>query len=229
VRSLIGVTDEIGKTTIVSRIIDDLKSRAASLTIPIVYFYFGQEAETGTRMDDLLRAILVQLLYQDDTLVDHFFPLLCSTSASELKFKLKSLVEEALKTQRRCIIVLDGLDACGVGENQNRDGPKEIIQWFKNTVIPISRTEGGIIQLLVAGQRDGILDQCLAPKLAINLDSAKNHLSDIARYVSSITSEISERFSLSIDEQRNLTERVTNASKGKIIFSTSAASYYIRS
>jgi len=169
-------------------------------------------------MDDMLRAILVQLLYHDDPLVDHFFPLLCSTSASELKFKLKSLVEEALKTQRRCIIILDGLDACGVGEGHNRDGPKEIIEWFKNTVMPISQNEGGIIQLLVAGQRDGILDRCLAPKLAINLDNAKNHLSDIAGYVSSETSKIAKRFSLCLDEQRDLTKKVTTSSKGKIHF-----------
>lgn len=168
-------------------------------------------------MDGMLRALLVQLLYQDDTLIEYFYQKCCSTSTSELMTlsALKELAQESLKSQHRCLIVLDGLDECGDGQNTRHEESKGIIEWFGNSVIPTSYSEGGCIRLFLAGQRDGVLDQHLSTYPGIKLDTTNAHLRDIQDYAVSRTSEIRERFSLNHDNQAEIIKRVTAASKGE--------------
>jgi hypothetical protein len=211
------MTKTLGKTTLVSRIVEHLKSRAGTSKIPLLFFYFKQHEENKRSMNGMLRAILVQLLYQDDTLIEYFYQKCCSTSAPELVTLsvLQELAQESLKSQHRCLIVLDGLDECGNGQGVRHKSSKEIIEWFKNIVIPTSLSEGSYIRLLLAGQRDGILDHHLSVYPDIKLDTIDAHLRDINDYAVSRTSDIRERFSLSHDEQHEMKKRVIAASKGE--------------
>ena len=211
------MTKKLGKTTLVSRIVDHLRSQAAASKIPLLFFYFKQHEETKKSMDGMLRAILVQLLYQDDTLIEYFYQKCCSTSMPELTPlpALKELAQEILKSQHHCLIVLDGLDECGGKQNTRHEESKDIIEWFKNSVIPTSHSEGGCIRLFLAGQRDGVLDQHLSVYPDIKLDTIDAHHRDIKDYAVSRTSEIRERFSLSHDNQDEIKKRVTAASKGE--------------
>ncbi|RYP69278.1 hypothetical protein DL770_008288 [Monosporascus sp. CRB-9-2] len=131
---------------------------------------------------------------------------------------LKELAQESLKSQHRCLIVLDGLDECVDGQNTSHEGLKGIIEWFQNSVIPNSRSEGGCIQLLLAGQRDGVLDQHLSASPGIKLDTIDAHLRDIWDYAVSRASEVRERFSLSHDMQAQIISKVTAASKGMFLY-----------
>ena len=211
------MTKKLGKTILVSRIIDHLKSQTAASKTPLLFFYFKHHEETKKSMDGMLRALLVQLLYQDDTLIEYFYQKCCSTSTSELMTlsTLKELAQESLKSQHRCLIVLDGLDECGDGQNTRHEESKGIIEWFGNSVIPTSHSEGGCIRLFLAGQRDGVLDQHLSTYPGIKLDTTNAHLRDIQDYAVSRTSEIRERFSLNHDNQAEIIKRVTAASKGE--------------
>ncbi|KAH8693390.1 hypothetical protein GQ44DRAFT_595961, partial [Phaeosphaeriaceae sp. PMI808] len=205
-----------GKTTLVSRIIAHLRSQRKASTTPLLFFYFKHHEETKRSMDGMLRAILVQLLYQDDTLVEYFYQKCCSTSTSELVANLKELAVKSLKSQHRCLIVLDGLDECGGDQDIEHKESGGIIEWFKNAIIPTSHSEGRCIQLLLAGQRDGVLNQHLSAYPGINLDTTNAHICDIRGYAESRTSEIGERFSLSHDSQAEIIERVIAASKGRM-------------
>lgn len=203
------MTTKLGKTTLVSRIVDHLRAQNAASKIPLLFFYFKQHEETKNSMDGMLRAILVQLLYQDDTLIEFFYQKCCSTSTSEFTTfsALKELAQESLKSQNHCMIVLDGLDECGDGHG--------IIKWFQDSVIPKSHSEGGCIRLLLAGQRDGVLDRHLSACPGIKLDATDAHFCDIEVYAESRTFEIRERFSLSRDNQAEIIKRVSAASKGE--------------
>ena len=165
----------------------------------------------------MLRAILTQLLYQDDTLIEYFYQRCCSTSTSELitLSMLKELAQESLKSQYYCTVVLDGLDECGYGQNTRHEESKGIIEWFKNSVIPTSYSEGSYIRLLITGNRDGVIDQYLSIYPGINLDTTNAHLRDIQDYIVFRASKIRERFSLSYNTQAEIIKRVTVASKGK--------------
>lgn len=211
------MTKKLGKTTLVSRIIAYLRSQRKASTTPLLFFYFKHHEETKRSMDGMLRAILVQLLYQDDTLVEYFYRKCCSTSTSELVTNLEELAVKSLKSQRRCLIVLDGLDECGGDQDIEHKESGVIIKWFKNAIIPTSHSEGRCIQLFLAGQRDGVLNQHLSAYPSINLDTTNAHIRDIRGYVESRTSEIGERFSLSHDSQTEIMEKVIAASKGSIL------------
>ncbi|OCL02208.1 hypothetical protein AOQ84DRAFT_349486, partial [Glonium stellatum] len=206
-----------GKTILVSRIIDDLRSRIAASKAPLLFFYFKHKEETKNSMAGMLRAILVQLLYQDDTLIEHFYQKCCSISPSELRTLsvLKGLAQESLKSQRCCLIVLDGLDECRDGQDTRHEESEDVIEWFQNSVIPSSYSEGGHIRLLLAGQRDGSLDQRLSTYPAIKLDTADAHLRNIQDYAKSRASDIRKRFFLTSSNEAKIIMKVTTASKGE--------------
>lgn len=209
------MTNELGKTILVSRIIDHLRFRAAKS--PLLFFYFKHRDEVKRSIAGMLRAFLVQLLYQDDTLIDRIYQSCCSTGTSELRSPsvLKSLTQECLKTQRQCLIVLDGLDECGDGQNARQEEANDIIQWFQNSLMPNCNSEGCCIRLLLVGQRDGVIDQCLSTYPSIKLDTIGAHARDIHEYAVSRSSEIRKRFSLSYDIQSEIVNKVTKASKGE--------------
>lgn len=164
----------------------------------------------------MLRAFLIQLVDQDDSLIEHIYQKCSSATSSELRTisTLKQLAEEILKSQQRWLIVLDGLDECGDGQNMKRES-EGIIEWFKHSVIPSSHSQGGSVRLLLAGQRDGVLDQHLSGYPNIKLDTIDAHLRDIRNYAKSRAADIQRRFSLSQDSKAEIINKVTAASKGE--------------
>lgn len=201
----------------VSRIIDHLVSEATS---PVLFFYFRHGDETKTSMTGLLQALLVQLLYQDDSLTEYFHQKCFSISRPELCSlpKLQDLMLETLKSQRSCFIILDGLDECGQDKPRSKEISEAIIDWFEH-VIPKCRAEGGHLRLLLSGQRDGILDQRLLEVPAIGLDNTDSHKQDIRRFAEERALEIRQRFSVSMESQASIVSKVTDASDGELLHS----------
>ena len=210
--------NKLGKTTLVSRIVDHLRSQTMARKTPLLFFYFKHHEETKKSMGGMLRALLVQLLYQDESLIEYFYQKCCSTSTSELRAisVLKELAQESLKSQHHCLIALDGLDECESAPNTTKyEELREIIEWFQNSVIPNCHAEGGCIRLLLAGQRDGVLDQHLSASPGIKLDTIDAHLRDISGYTISRASKIRGRFSLSHENEDDIINKVTAAAKGQ--------------
>jgi hypothetical protein len=165
----------------------------------------------------MLRALIVQLLYQDDRLLEYLHQKCSSMSKSELTTLpiLQELTSECLMSQHQVWIVLDGLDECG--SRQDADDKEEswrIIEWFQNSGFPVSCPKDSRIRLLLAGQRDGYLDQQLFAHPSINLDAVDAHIRDIQDYSKSRAAEIRERFSLDSSEEAEIIGKVTGTSKG---------------
>ena len=164
----------------------------------------------------MLRALIVQLLYQDDSLLEYLHQKCSSMSKSELTTLpvLQELTGECLMNQDKGWVVLDGLDECGSTQDADNKESWRIIEWFQNSVLPVSCPRKNGIRLLLAGQRDGYLDQQLFAHPSINLDATNAHIRDIQDYSKSRAAEIRERFSLNSSEEAEIIGKVTRTSKG---------------
>lgn len=164
----------------------------------------------------MLRALMVQLIYQDDTLLEYLHQKCSSMSKSELSTLpiLQELAKECFMSQGNIWVVLDGLDECGAGQDAENKESRRIIKWFQNSVMPVSSSLGSHIRLLLAGQRDGYLDQQLSSHPGINLDTIKAHIHDIQDYSRSRAAEIRGRFFLDSSDEAEIIKKVTEASKG---------------
>lgn len=206
----------IGKTTLVSRIIEHLKDQRTHTETTLVFFYFKHNEKTKKSMSSVLRALLVQLLDQDKTSLKYLHQKLAELSGSDVTKLdlLQELVKDRLLSQESVRIVLDGLDECADEPIADNKEARRIIEWFHNSVMPEALP--GQLRLLIAGQRDGQLDEFLSPHPTIRLDGTEAHLKDIRSYSMTRAVEIREKFSLSSSEEIEIVERVTDASNGKL-------------
>lgn len=158
-------------------------------------------------MTDMLRAFVVQLLYQDDSILDYLQKQVLTTDPSHLRAlpQLEKLVLDVVLVQKRCYIVIDGLDEGETGT------PEKVLRWLNNVLIPDSNAAGVPVKLLVSGQRDGILDQHLNCP-SIRLDKTESHLRDIERYSLAMAIQLKDKFE--IDDEETIARQVTEASKG---------------
>ena len=220
----------LGKTTLVSRIIDHVRSQNASIRGAIAFFYFKHQDDTRRSVAAMLRALMVQFLYQDDTAFEFIRQECFSLNHSELDdiATLQEQVRKCLLTQREAWVVLDGIDECGNDHNMDLEPGKallDIIRWFHASLIPEAWSEGSRVRLLLAGQRDGYFDSHLSPHPNICVDTTIAHIHDIRAYSAARVAEIAQRFCLNKDDEFRIVERVTEASKGKYLISTSQSQF----
>lgn len=203
----------------VSRIIDHLRSEGTAL---VLFFYFRHGEESKTSMTGLLRALLVQLLYLDGNLTEFFHQKCSPISNSELCSlpSLRHILLQALRSQKACYIVLDGLDECEQERKKLKTTSEEIIDWFMDSVVPVCHGEGGTLHLLFSGQRDGILDRRLSAVPSIGLDNTTFHTQDIRRYAEARATEIRQRFSIKKEKQASIVSKVTDGSNGTAAHTT---------
>lgn len=203
-----------GKTTLVARVIDHLRSKILEPDGLIAFFYFKHKVREGTRRTsgEMFRALLAQLLTQDDALLEYMHQQCAEKSKSEVLLDsfLKDCTKHCLMNQKRVWIVLDGLDECDEEYETNKVESQRVIKWLQEEVL----CEGGIIRLLVSGQRDGRIEAVLSTYPEIGLDPNVSHASDIERYTKSRALLIRERFSLDPKEEADIIEKVASASKG---------------
>lgn len=205
--------DVAGKTTLVSRIIDDMTERT-TLQRPLLNFYFEYGQSGKTLMVDMLRSFIEQLLQQDDAIVDDLHDTVLPAHPSEISSVswLTSVATRILLAQRSCYIVVDGVDECAL------DQRKHILQWLK-TILSESKVSNVVVKILVSGQRDGVIDAALHDCACnITLDDQARHLRDIENFASSILNQIKDRFP-DLEEEEGILQRlepsrISEASKG---------------
>ncbi|KAH7330241.1 hypothetical protein BKA65DRAFT_55430 [Rhexocercosporidium sp. MPI-PUGE-AT-0058] len=219
----------VGKTILASRIIDHLKglqtkSKDSGRSFPVIYFYFKHLHEKKRQMSHLVLSLLSQLGDQDSTVLDLFYKEVCLLGQQQLSpQRLCELASTALRAQRRCFIVVDGLDECG------RDPPDsttreavEVLKWFEDLMIPgeeaTSETDNVCIRLLISGQRDGSIEQRLESVPSIQLEMAAGHGEDIKSYASVEARKICQQFSSSLDVEQDLVQKVVTRAKGMFLF-----------
>lgn len=167
-------------------------------------------------MGGMLRALLKQLIHQEDSAVDYMRERWSSASESDLKSLpvLQELVQDCLATQQGGTIVLDGLDECQ-DERGTCQEPRMIIDWIQNNLISEARLQGYPIRVLVSSQHVDFLEKELTENPSIRLDQDARHLHNIEAYAKSKASKIQERFFLTDCKRDSIVEKVSASSNGQ--------------
>lgn len=204
-----------GKTTLTSRIVNYLQSRKDTLKGPILYFYFKSRQEDKRSMDGMLRALLKQLIHQEDSAADYVRERWSSASESDLTSLpvLQELVKDCLATQQGGTIVLDGLDECQDERNTCQE-PRMIIDWVHQNLISEARLQGYPIRVLVSSQHADFFEKELTEHPSIRLDQDAGHLHNIQAYATSKASKIQKRFLLTEAKRDSIAEKVSTSSNG---------------
>lgn len=182
--------------------------------MPLMSFYFEYQREGKTKMADMLRLFIVQLLDQDNSALDHLQKKILPADPSQLHSVswLQETVLDVILAQKHCHIIIDGLDECELGQQ------KDILMWLLEKVVAESKAQGVCLNILVSGQRNGILDRLLSTFPAIRLDNQVPHLRDITIFSSVKLAQIRKEFP-EIDEDEDISaqlnaEKIAKASNG---------------
>ncbi|KAK4158351.1 hypothetical protein C8A00DRAFT_28632 [Chaetomidium leptoderma] len=143
------------KSVLSSFIIDQAKQQT---DISVAYFYFAYGDSQRNNFLGMARAILSQLLAQNEALLDCYNSVMavsCAHGHLSSQQESEKLLETALKS-RKTYIVLDGLDECP------RDQRKDICTWFRSVVDKLERNKQDEIRCLFVSQEDGFAKKDLS-------------------------------------------------------------------
>ncbi|KAK4163147.1 hypothetical protein QBC43DRAFT_379444 [Cladorrhinum sp. PSN259] len=213
-----------GKTTLASTVIDYFKSDKDTLGGNLAFFYFKHQPQKASHkpLGGMLRAIVTQLLNQDHALLGPLQQKCGPLSKSDVVQEpfLKELGRDCLILQQRCWIILDGLDECDEPRTCQADKLKalQVIEWLLRKVLPAGPTDYCPIRVLFCAQRDGYIDQKLAPYPSINLDTTNSHIHNVQQYVNLMTAEVKARFSLDRSMESWIAHKVATTAKGMFLY-----------
>jgi hypothetical protein len=194
-----------GKTTLASLIIENLLERKNG---PALFFYCKHDQPEKNTFTGILRGLLAQILFQDNTLVSCLYEMCSSKDQAGMPTILEELAEIAFDGQATLFVVLDGLDECKPGEAE------KAISWFSSRQKTMNQADCGNIRLLCVGQRVDVLQRMLSSAADISLENG-SHQGDIERYVKERARNIKEEFEISFRMEAEIVARVTNAAKSK--------------
>ena len=205
----------LGKTTLVSSVIDRFLDQAAELRdscCSISYFYFKHDQPDKRTHKSLLRAVVDQLITQDVSLSHELLDEFSSIDSCQLSIeRLQSYARTGFASYQTSFVVVDGIDEC------TKDEAKKAVKWLLSLLGPRLGEPDGLVRVLVAGQRDGVLDDLLASQPAISLE-APSHSADIRQYCEEISGDIQAKFSISDSLRDFIACRVTDGAQGNYVF-----------
>jgi hypothetical protein len=175
------------------------------------FFYCKYKDAQRSTFNAVSRAILAQLLSQNEALLPYLFEK-ASTSGQvvlESPMLTKELLETALKSSEMVYIVLDGLDECDPNEK------KAIILWFKSVINALPDTEFDSIRCLFISQDDGEVGNLLSGIPAISIKPEDTRL-DILTYATIWSRKIQKKFDLLDDKREDILTTVVERADGKV-------------
>lgn len=141
--------------------------------------------------------LIAQLLDKDDSLSNHIRDKVMQADTSELQNTgwLKGIARNAIFAQNECYMIIDGLDEC---ESEQQ---RSTLNWLIDNIMKDSTSVGAqIIELLISGQPNGVIDQHLyridqiVPVTELRPDDEPSHFHDISMFSSKRIAEIREKF-----------------------------------
>lgn len=182
----------------------------ATKRLALLWHFFNfrqfQEDKNTSRgnLDNLLRALLYQLIDQDPDLTDSITNMSRNDQLRLSSTKeWKDLVCKAAGTQATLYLVLDGLDECQSEEEE------DIIEWL----LCLSQSVLGL-RVIVAGQRDNVTDRLLSSQPSISLDTSTEHHRGITAYCQKGSKKICRDFDAEPSLEKTIMELVSRGAKG---------------
>ncbi len=209
-----------GKTVLASLLVEELQQLRSTHPITLGFFYCKYKDSQRSTFNAVARAIIAQLLNQNEELLPYLFEK-ASTSGEAVLESLtltKELLETALKSSEKVYIVIDGLDECDSKEK------KAIIQWFQLVVAGLPDTEFDSMRCLFISQDDGEVGKVLSKIPAIRI-RPEDTRADIQTYATIWSKKIQEKFDLPNEKREDIIATVIERADGKRLLSTNGSGY----
>ncbi|RTE70730.1 hypothetical protein BHE90_014874 [Fusarium euwallaceae] len=229
-----------GKTILTSRVVERLKqlksdNSAQGHDFSVVYFYFNYMQPDKRTLTGLLLSLLTQLIHQDDVLLEQTYQRCLTINQQTIQSSnaILDLASIALKSQRLCFVILDGLDECiGDSSTDPAKEQKQVIDWFDDLMTDSGseelRTFECCIRLFISGQRNGVLEERLGSYPSIQLETTPSHTQDIESYAKQRSMAIRKKFNIRPEVERDLVNRVTSGAKGMFLYAKIVLSNLLR-
>jgi hypothetical protein len=88
------------------------------------------------------------------------------------------------------------------------------VSWFTSMLRERPAVDTGTFRLLCVSQRNGTLDKMLCRVPTISMENDE-HQKDIGSYARHWSSEIRQKFNITVDQENDITTRVTRSAAGK--------------
>ena len=198
----------LGKTILASVVIDEImKCRSAS----VAFFYCKHKNTSGNTFITVARAILAQLLRQNEDLL----PFLYERQASSMEVVLESprilaeILEVVCRSMEKAFIVVDGLDEC------EEDERKKILSWLKPTVESTHKENPGCLRALFTSRDEGDIKRLLS-KVTMKRVEGQDNYRDIQSYADAWSLRIQRKFGLSDLGKVEISLKVSRKAQGTV-------------
>lgn len=219
-----------GKTILASRVVSHLQRESihdGNRMFSVLYFFFKHHQPEKQTFVALLLSLLAQLVLLDEVVLDLLYQRLKDSSQQKVRSvaQLRELADLALKTQRLCFVVVDGLDECVDPSTQPEHAQREVIDRLE-AFVTIQDSDLGDetsgsepddrgIRLLISGQRNGYLEDRLRHWPSIQVDAARAHMSDIETYSKTKSVELRQRFGIDEATRLDIANKVNSTAIGR--------------
>ena len=183
----------IGKTILASFIIEHLTEQRDS---NVVYFYCKHSESGKNTFEDILRSITAQLVARDTMLSAHLCEKLASIDPSSISASIEEATIDAIQSQGRLTIVVDGVDEMPETE------AKRTLDWLQ-------KIQPDDCRLLWLGQRTDALLSCLSSTRHLRLEHSE-HLTDVKEYITELAGQLKQKFDLSTQTENTIASRIMN-------------------
>lgn len=201
-----GAKTQLGKTVLASRLIAYMQELG---TMSIAFFYFRGDDSDRNSLSAMLKSLLCQLLdFNSDVLPFIYEECVKSREVTTESLKtLKSFFTLALEHREPVWIVLDGMDECDAKER------KKILSW----ILPLIGSDdiSTHIRLLLVSRDEGDFGKRFAKTPSITLQEMAAHTQEIRVYTTRKMKKIQEKFDLSKQEVKEMSEQVNSGAKGE--------------
>lgn len=174
----------------------------------LAYFFFKHDVADRRTARSMLQHFVMQLVNADETIMRFAYEKLSTMEATELA-DLKNMANDCLTSRRKATLVLDGLDE--VIDNEH----EVTINWCLNEPLPVAKSCGYDLNILICGQMSGRLEVLLSSYPQIGLDMIDAHQQDIDQFIKDKVADIHTRFPLKQQEEETLVSKISSASQGR--------------
>ena len=148
-----------------------------------------------------MRSITSQIAQKDVTLGLYLYEKLAPVDASSLTASLKGIATEAIQSQEKLFIVIDGLD-----EMADEEAGKTL-DWLHGI-------EGQECKLVCLGQRTDVLLRKMIFADHLQLECTE-HNADIKAYIRRQMSQLRQDFELTAQAEESIAERIIRNAQGR--------------
>jgi hypothetical protein len=179
--------------------------------VTLCFFYCKSEDAQHNTFAAVAKAILLQLLQQNEFLLPYFWEKRLERKGSGITLNtisvVKELLEISLKSCGTVYLIIDGLDECP------RDERKEIATEFKSIVNSTFNSESNEIRCMFVSQDDGFSRKDFMGLHTLRITTEDNK-GDITNYSKDWISRIEGKFGLTAEEGNEILNLVMRHSEG---------------